>query len=124
MEAHAVWIIRQNRRRANEKSAALSEQVKIFVAGNSRRFEIVANDENWNFTVSRNHDRSRDAGFHIRTVAAFLPRELKTGREKDALQSFPVNWRELGHGRSSRHGWECFSMPIQSGLRHSAPACS
>src|SRR5712671_6681091 len=83
--------------------AALFKQAKVFVAGNSRCLEIVADDENGNFAVSWNHHRTRHAWFQIGTMTAFLPRELKTSRNNDALQSFPVNWREFGHGRSSRH---------------------
>lgn len=71
-------------------------------AGNSGGFQIVADDENWNFAISRNDNRPGNPTFEIGPVAAFLPHELKTNRDEDALQSFPVNWPELGLGRSSR----------------------
>jgi hypothetical protein len=81
----------------------LFQKTKIFVAGNSGGLQIVTDYENRDFAISRNDNGPRNAAFEIRTMTAFLPRELKTSRNKDALQSFPVNWRELGHGRSSRH---------------------
>jgi hypothetical protein len=81
----------------------LFPETKIFVAGNSGGFQIVANNENGNFATSWNYHWPGNAAFEIRTMAAFLPHKLKTSGEKHSLQSFPVNWRGFGHGRSSRN---------------------
>src|ERR1700733_2776992 len=47
--------------------------------------------------------------------------QMKISGSEDALQSFPVNWRELGHGRSSRH-WR--GMFFDADPVRAAPQCA
>lgn len=76
---------------------AFIQNPRVFVATNACRFEIVANDENRHFTITRNHDRPRCGVSNIRAMAALLSNETKTGFCENAVKRLPVDWRELWH---------------------------
>lgn len=79
---------------------ALIQQAEVFLARNARCFQVVLNDEDRNFPVSRNHDGTRSPLPAIGAVAAELVFKLKTGSQENAFQRFPVDRRQARH-RSS-----------------------
>jgi hypothetical protein len=59
--------------------------VKILVSGDSRCFQVIPDDGNWDFIVGGNDNWSDDSTFTIGPVAAFLADEAEAGGEKDSF---------------------------------------
>lgn len=73
------------------------QEPKIFVAADAGSFEIVANNEDRHFVITRNYDRPHDAFPDIRTMAALLPCNSETGFRESSIEHLPVNGGELRH---------------------------
>jgi hypothetical protein len=101
------------------------EKAEIFVARDASGLEIVADDEDRDFPVGRDHDGARDALLDVGTMAAFLPCEAETGREKNRFERLPVNRGKLGHTQAQAPTTaKCRSRATHAGLRQEPASCS
>lgn len=76
------------------------QKAEIFFASDIRGLKVIADDEDWNVSVSRNDDGSRQPVFDIGSMAAFLSNKAKSGSQKNSLKRLPVGRSQLCHRRS------------------------
>src|SRR3989304_9413917 len=72
-------------------------------------------DGDGNFIIGWNHNRSGDARFRVRTVAAFLPGESKSSGKEYPFQNPPVYRRDSRHLQPPMTA-VCLSVATQEGL--------
>src|SRR5260370_22910564 len=66
------------------------QQGEILVTREAGRLEVVANDEHWNFLVSRNDYRAGHARLDSGAMAALLTDELKANGEEERFHRAPM----------------------------------
>lgn len=76
------------------------QNAEVFFATDIRGLKVIADDEDWNVSVSRNDDGSRRPVFDIGSMAAFLSNKAKSGSQKNSLKRLPMDWSQLCHRRS------------------------
>lgn len=76
------------------------QKAEVFFATDIRGLKVTADDEDWNVSVSRDDDGSRQPLLDIGSMAAFLPDKAKSGSQKNSLKRFPVDRSQLCHRRS------------------------
>lgn len=64
------------------------EKADIFFARNARGLQVITNDEDRDFLVGRNYDRSGDAIFDIRAMTACLSFEAEARRGEKQIRAF------------------------------------
>ncbi len=88
--------------------AALIQQSEIFLTSHACCPEVVVDYEHWDFSVSRNHDRTRCSFPAVSAMTALLGFKLKAGTQKNAFQRLPVHRRQAWHYSSSDDNFTAF----------------
>jgi len=102
-------------RGASTPQLGLLQQTEILLPRNTCRPQVIPDNGDGNFIIGRNHNRSRDARFRVRAVAAFLPGESKPGGKQHPFQNPPVYRRDSRHLQPPMTA-VCLSMATQEGL--------
>lgn len=102
-------------RGASTPELGLLQQTEILLPRNTCRLQVIPDNGDGNLIIGRNHNRSGDARFRVRTVAAFLPGESKSSGKEHLLQNLPVDRRDSRHLQPPMTA-VCLSVATQEGL--------